>query len=486
MILTYKQKEEHLHSFSVISEKKVVQTCFVLLFIVISLFVTMTVAKAEGEPDVHTIYHIYVGDKLIGTVQDAEPVLTYIEETLNEYEDKYPNLSLQIDEKIRIIPEFVFIEEKEDEDIVTALEDELIVQAEAIALVIDDKPAVYLPTNEETERALEKLITQYVDEEVYEQFQSEIDEEHTLKVGEKKITNLSLTEEVIEEESLVLPEEVVSAEEAVEKLNKGVLEEQPYIVQEGDVLISIASDYDLSTSELLELNKDLQEDSVIRIGQEIQVTVYEPLVKVLATHVKKVEEEIPFQTEIKEDDSMWKGDQKVTQEGQTGKQVLEYEITERNGNVIKREVLSEEVTKEPVKKLIVKGTKVMPSRGSGSLGWPAVGGYISSQQGNRWGRFHRGIDIARPSNYNILAADNGTVSFAGSQGGYGNLVRINHNNGMETLYAHLDSIDVKVGQTVAKGQKIGIMGQTGNSTGIHLHFEVYENGQLKNPMDYLN
>jgi murein DD-endopeptidase MepM/ murein hydrolase activator NlpD len=418
-------------------------------------------------------------------LQDDNPVHTYIEETLESFEKEYPNLSLQIAEDLKIIPEYVFSEEEEDEGVIDALEDEVIVHAEAIALVIDDEPTIYVSTIEEAEQALEKLITQYVDEEAYGQFQAAIDEDASLKIGEKKITNLSLTEEVSEEESVVLPEEVLSVEEAVEKLNKGVLEEQPYIVQKGDVLGSIASDHDLTVSDLLELNEDLNEDSIIQIGQEVQVTVYEPLVKVLATRIEKVEEEIPYKTEVKEDDSMWKGDQKVTQEGQAGTQVLEYEITEQNGNVIKREILSEEVTKEPVKKIIVKGTKVMPSRGSGSLGWPAVGGYISSYQGNRWGKFHRGIDIARPSNYNILSADNGTVSFAGRKGGYGNLVRINHNNGMETLYAHLDSIDVKVGQTVAKGQKIGVMGQTGDSTGIHLHLEVYENGQLKNPMDYL-
>jgi murein DD-endopeptidase MepM/ murein hydrolase activator NlpD len=97
---------------------------------------------------------------------------------------------------------------------------------------------------------------------------------------------------------------------------------------------------------------------------------------------------------------------------------------------------------------------------------------------------HKGIDIARPSDRSILAADNGTVVFAGEDGGYGNKVVIDHNNGMRTLYAHLSSIDVSVGQTVQKGSKIGIMGSTGNSTGIHLHFEVYQNNKLQNPLNY--
>ena len=119
------------------------------------------------------------------------------------------------------------------------------------------------------------------------------------------------------------------------------------------------------------------------------------------------------------------------------------------------------------------------------MAWPTVGGYISSHQGYRWGRFHKGIDIARPSNRTIKAADNGTVTFAGWDGAYGNKVVINHNNGMRTVYAHLASINVSVGQTVEKGRKIGVMGSTGNSTGVHLHFEVYKNGSLKNPLNYL-
>jgi len=119
------------------------------------------------------------------------------------------------------------------------------------------------------------------------------------------------------------------------------------------------------------------------------------------------------------------------------------------------------------------------------LGWPTIGGYISSYMGQRWGRMHNGIDIARPSNKNILAAESGVIQSAGFNGGLGNRVEIQHNNGLKTLYGHLSSIHVTPGQKVSKGEVIGIMGSTGNSTGVHLHFEVYQNGSLKNPMDYL-
>jgi|SRR5690625_3095352 len=126
--------------------------------------------------------------------------------------------------------------------------------------------------------------------------------------------------------------------------------------------------------------------------------------------------------------------------------------------------------------------------GDGVLGWPTQGGYISSHMGSRGGRTHKGIDIARTDRSTsppIFAADGGTVASAGYSGAYGNKVVINHSNGMKTLYAHLSSINVSAGQSVSKGTKIGVMGTTGRSTGIHLHFEVYTNGALQNPMNYL-
>ncbi|MCD8503103.1 MAG: M23 family metallopeptidase [Bacillaceae bacterium] len=280
-------------------------------------------------------------------------------------------------------------------------------------------------------------------------------------------------------------ENILSVENTVKQINLGTLEEDKYIVEQGDVLGSIALDHGISTKELLELNPSINEDTLIRIGDELNVTVYEPVVKVVIEEAIKTKEEIPFQTETKEDSNMFKGDTKVEQQGQIGERVVHYSVVRENGRTVKRQIVEEVVTKEPVNRVIVKGTKVVPSRGTGTLAWPAVGGYISSYQGTRWGRFHRGIDIARPTNLNILAADNGTVTFAGWDGGYGNKIIVDHNNGVRTLYAHLASMDVKVGDTVAQGSKIGTMGETGNTTGVHLHFEVYQNGQLKNPMDFL-
>lgn len=118
--------------------------------------------------------------------------------------------------------------------------------------------------------------------------------------------------------------------------------------------------------------------------------------------------------------------------------------------------------------------------------WPAKG-ILTSGYGRRWGRMHKGIDVAAPIGTPIVAAAPGKVITAGwNDGGYGNLVEIKHVNGSVTLYAHNNRILVKVGQQVTQGQQIAEMGSTGFSTGPHSHFEVHLPGQgAVNPVAYL-
>lgn len=163
--------------------------------------------------------------------------------------------------------------------------------------------------------------------------------------------------------------------------------------------------------------------------------------------------------------------------------VDELEMKDKDLQKLENEILSENV--HNLEASSTSGKALV----GGLLGWPTDGGYISSGVGTRWGSMHKGIDIARTDRGTqppIYAADSGTVESAGfNNGGYGNLVVINHGNGMVTKYAHMSSITVTSGQTVEKGQQIGVMGNTGDSQGVHLHFEVYVNGNLQNPVNYL-
>ncbi len=116
--------------------------------------------------------------------------------------------------------------------------------------------------------------------------------------------------------------------------------------------------------------------------------------------------------------------------------------------------------------------------------WP-VSGTLTSTFGWRWGRMHEGIDIAVSSGTPVVAAAAGTVIAAGWMGGYGNLVLIDHGNGVATAYGHNTSVAVGAGQFVAQGQLIAYSGNTGHSTGPHVHFEVRVNGSPVDPLGYL-
>ena len=120
-----------------------------------------------------------------------------------------------------------------------------------------------------------------------------------------------------------------------------------------------------------------------------------------------------------------------------------------------------------------------------SYQWPVDGRYVvSSNFGICRGSYHRGIDIPAPLGTNIYAAESGTVTTAASHISFGNYIVITHDNGYATLYAHCSSLLVSAGDTVEKGQVIGLVGNTGNSYGCHLHFETYSGGTLVEPLDF--
>ncbi len=123
----------------------------------------------------------------------------------------------------------------------------------------------------------------------------------------------------------------------------------------------------------------------------------------------------------------------------------------------------------------------------GDFLWPLDGKEkVSSPFGMRWNRHHKGIDIPAPKGTPILAAKSGVVVYRGfHKRGYGNVVILEHENGVRTLYAHASKTIVKKGKFVEVGQVIGYVGRTGKTTGAHLHFEINLDGEYVNPLDYL-
>ncbi|MBI5249150.1 MAG: M23 family metallopeptidase [Desulfomonile tiedjei] len=149
------------------------------------------------------------------------------------------------------------------------------------------------------------------------------------------------------------------------------------------------------------------------------------------------------------------------------------------------EVLTEKTAKKTVARAIIgKKDPLVPE-----LAFPVPGGVLTSPFGYRWGRLHKGLDIAAPIGKPVLACADGRVIFTGSQKKfrrYGNTVLIDHGRGAYTYYAHLSEIAVKRNRQVRKGQKIGLVGNTGRSTGPHLHLEVRVANKMYNPLAYLS
>ena len=300
------------------------------------------------------------------------------------------------------------------------------------------------------------------------------------------VLQVSLSKKVAYSTATVSPDDLLSVDEGVKLITQGTEQTKYYTIQQGDVLGSIASKFQLSMATLKQLNPGISDSSVLAVGDQIKVTAPQPLVDVVEQKAVTRTRKIPYHTEIKKDNTLYAGESKVLQKGSPGKEKDQYLVTVQNGIVSDEKLNKKTILIKPTDKILEKGTKVIPSRGTGHFGWPAEGGVITSRMGMRWGKFHKGIDIAGVSNPAILAADNGIVIYAQwDNGGYGNRVIINHHNGYKTTYNHMSKLLVHVGQVVRKGEQLGVMGETGDATGVHLHFEMYKNGHLVNPLDYV-
>lgn len=454
------------------------------------LVVGVTVGSAYAdtlEDQFPRIYHVYVDGEFVGTVDDQKKVKDFISQQINEAEEShFTDLELTIAEEVSFVPEMVFRPSYNNQEVIQKLESELSFQANAVKLEVDGELVGYLKNESAVEKALRKIKEKYVPENVLEIIEDPAYnlKENQVESDSSKILDVSIDQKVSVSKEKVDPNELLTVEQAVKMLERGTLTDKVHTIQKGEVLGQIANKYNLSIDEILELNPELDEDSILHIGDKVNVTAHEPYIDVVVVEEKIVEETIDYEVVYEKSDKLYKGETRIKQQGQEGAKKVHYKITEKNGEIVKKEVLDEKVISEPVKKIIVKGTKVAPSRGDGQFRWPTAGGTVTSHLGWRWGSYHKGIDIAGVSNRSIYAADNGVVTFAGWDGGYGKKIVINHNNGFKTIYAHLSSINVRVGQTVTKGSVIGTMGSTGNSTGVHLHFEIYKNGQLQNPLNY--
>lgn len=295
--------------------------------------------------------------------------------------------------------------------------------------------------------------------------------------------------EKVEVVEVYLPEsQLTDVAAAIEQVVKEQETAGIYKVVAGDTLSEIAIKVNIPIDRLVEMNDSLEnENTTLQIDQELVITVPEPELSVTRVEQNYYEEIYDAEVQIIDVDTWYTNQTEIVQQPSAGFRRVVADVSFVNDKEVSREILKEEVVMEAVPKIMKRGTKIPPTYVK-----PINGGRLTSNFGKRAApkkgasTYHKGVDWATPTGTPVYASCGGTVAKAGWGSGYGYVVYINHEDGRQTRYGHLSKVLVSAGQKVKQGDKIALSGNTGVSTGPHLHFEILINGSQVNPLKYLN
>lgn len=289
-------------------------------------------------------------------------------------------------------------------------------------------------------------------------------------------------------EAYLSAEELTDLDDAILQVTKDQEKNEVYEVESGDTLSGISMKTNIPLDKLIEMNDTLEdENSMIRVGDELIIMVPQPELTVKRQEEMYYEEDYEADVIYIDNDDWYTTEKKTLQEPSAGHRKVVAVVSFENNKEVGTEIIKEEVTYEAVPKIVERGTKIPPIYIK-----PISGGRLSSNFGRRSAptkgasTYHKGVDWATPTGTAVVASSGGVVAKAGWGSGYGYVVYINHPDGRQTRYGHLSKVLVSAGQTVSQGQKIALSGNTGVSTGPHLHFEILINGSQVNPLKYLN
>ncbi len=315
-----------------------------------------------------------------------------------------------------------------------------------------------------------------------------VKEEKDFADYELGLKSMDFEEEVEIVESYLPESQLTPLQTAIDEVTKEQEMPGEYEVVAGDTLSEISIKVNIPMDKIIEMNSETleNENSTIRIGDILIITVPEPELSVTRVEQNYYEEIYDADIIYVDEDSWYTYQTEVLQQPSAGFRKVVANVTYLNDKEVEREILKEEIVAEAVPKIVKRGTKTPPT-----FIKPISGGRLSSTFGKRKApkkgasTYHKGIDWAVPTGTAVYASCGGTVSKAGWGSGYGYVVYIKHEDGSQTRYAHLSKVLVKSGQTVKQGERIALSGNTGVSTGPHLHFEILINGTQVNPAKYL-
>ncbi|MCM1499364.1 MAG: peptidoglycan DD-metalloendopeptidase family protein [Clostridium sp.] len=308
----------------------------------------------------------------------------------------------------------------------------------------------------------------------------EISEEMAAQSADDGVKYVGFLETIQVMETYVDKAAIKDRDTALAEITQENDEPDIYVVESGDCLSIIAEKINMSVEQIKELNTHIESDDDILADDRLNITIPTAAVQILVEKQETYEETYNEDIVYEDDDSMYIGESEVVQEGTPGCHIVTDLVTYKGDMESGREQLVENVQVAAVAEIVRRGTKSKPT-----YMYPVTNWNITSNFGYRWGRLHAGTDVGVPIGTTVRASRAGQVVTAGWVGGYGNCVIIDHGDGVSTRYGHLSEVTVGVGQYVDQGEQVALSGNTGRSTGPHLHFEIRIGGEAVDPMPYL-
>ena len=485
--------------------------------IIISISILLLVFTNEKSNEPQVLYTVYLDGKSIGNIASRDSFESFINVKEEELKKKYDTDTVYTPKGVEIKKTFTYnTSVSSDEQIYSKIISNKKFTVHGYEIKIannEDKSKVrtiYTLSKSIFDKAIQDTIKAFVDGEQYEKFLAGTQEE--VKDSGSMIENIDIEEDITYKETLIPTDEQIftDSDELSKYLLYGTLgKQETYIVKADDSIESIASSHKLNVQEFLIANPSFtSENNLLYENQEVNVGLINPIISVVVDVHTVGDEERDYDTEIQYDSGQYIGYQETIRDGENGL----YKVTRKsqyvNGQLISATIVNSTEIKPAVNRIIVKGQKYAPNVADLTYwAWPTDRPYtITTYFEYRWGSFHDALDIYVGYGSSIYAANNGVVvnavggcspGYTRCNGGRGNYIIVNHNaGGYYTIYMHLRDFNVSVGQTVARGQKIATMGNTGYVVpvpssynpygGTHLHFGVMVGGPNGTPVNPLN
>ncbi|MBQ4583756.1 MAG: M23 family metallopeptidase [Bacilli bacterium] len=486
------------------------QKIITFLLVAITVVILFLYGLVDKEYNIaKEVYQVYLNGEAIGTIADEDKLYDLIDNNQQLIKEKYNVTNVYPPNNFEIIKKYTYDEKLTTaEDIYNKIEqlEDFTIKGYVITINPNDpeKEAFTINVTDKKifESAINKFINTFVDEEVFIDYMNGTQKD-IVDTG-SIIENMGFNETFKIKESLISVNEKIFTDEI--SLSQYLLfgdqeETKYYTIKAGDTITSVSEENKLNTEEFLIANPKYEsEDSLLAINDQVNVTLIKPMISLTYQLYSVSDEEQYFEKKIVYDKSKPSSYSQITQSGVTGLTRLTERYTVTNGEQSQgSEVISKEVLREKVDQITTKGRRYYGVTGNyidagTGWAWPTNSGYrITSPYGYRWGAMHNAIDISGTGfNSPIYAANDGEVVVANKQckncsyWSLGHYVVIKHANNYYTLYAHMNSLNVSVGQTVSKGTIIGKMGETGRATGVHLHYSVSIGQPYSESYRYIN